>query len=174
MRKNIFPAFLVTGFLFFALPVLADVKINEIMYDLPGSDSDREWVEIFNNGSSAVTITSDFRFITNGTSHTLTSKDNPIDLPAGGYAVIVDDPAGFGSDWPGLNGIIVDSSFSLNNTAGDLQITTKDADGGTVVLTSETYSKDQGAVGDGHSLQFYDNAWVVAKPTPLAINTNEV
>ena len=38
------------------LPVVshAQVYINEIMYDLPGTDSGREWIEIYNAGSDAV------------------------------------------------------------------------------------------------------------------------
>ena len=40
--------------------VYADLVINEVMYDLSGSDSSsgksREWVEIYNNGSSDVAI----------------------------------------------------------------------------------------------------------------------
>jgi hypothetical protein len=34
-----------------------DVVINEIMYDPSGSDSGKEWIEIYNNGSTAVNIT---------------------------------------------------------------------------------------------------------------------
>ena len=37
----------------FLLPnfAFASISITEIMYDLDGSDTDREWVEIFNDGN---------------------------------------------------------------------------------------------------------------------------
>jgi hypothetical protein len=43
-------SFLVMAFLFMP-SVSGAVLINEIMYDLSGSDTGREWIEIYNNGS---------------------------------------------------------------------------------------------------------------------------
>ena len=42
----------------FAVPSLASaqVVINEVMYNPQGSDSGREWVELYNQGSSDVTL----------------------------------------------------------------------------------------------------------------------
>ena len=49
-------------FLHFASPVFAgDVVINEIMYDLSGSDTDREWIEIYNKGTSSIDL-AEWRF----------------------------------------------------------------------------------------------------------------
>jgi hypothetical protein len=40
-------------FLIFLIPAFAEasITINEIMYDVEGSDTDREWIELKNNGS---------------------------------------------------------------------------------------------------------------------------
>ena len=44
----------------------ASVIISEIMYDPQGTDTDHEWVELYNSGSDAVEITKDWRFVVGG------------------------------------------------------------------------------------------------------------
>ena len=73
----------------FALPgtAFADVVISEIMYDLDGSDSGYEWIEIHNTGSSSVNIAS-WYFRENDVNHGLTA-DGPENLEPGGRMLIV-------------------------------------------------------------------------------------
>ena len=46
----------------------ASVTINEIMYDLEGADTGREWVEVHNSGSEAVDLLK-WKFVEGGTNH---------------------------------------------------------------------------------------------------------
>ncbi len=39
-----------------SIPLRAEVIISEIMYDPQNTDTNREWVELFNNGSTAVSL----------------------------------------------------------------------------------------------------------------------
>ncbi len=47
------------GFVFFLSPhiVEAGLVINEIMYDPAGSDGAREWIEVFNDTTSSLDLT---------------------------------------------------------------------------------------------------------------------
>ncbi|MDP3645709.1 MAG: lamin tail domain-containing protein, partial [bacterium] len=36
---------------------VASVSISEVMYDAEGTDTDREWVELYNSGSESMDIT---------------------------------------------------------------------------------------------------------------------
>ncbi len=156
----------------FLLPAVsfAQVSINEIMYDLSGSDTGREWVEIYNGGSSAVDISS-YKFLesTGASNHTLTLIQGTATLPAGGFAVIVSDSAKFLADWPpaSFSGNLFKASFSsLNNTGGTLIL----KDSSAVVIDQVTYASTQGASGDGNSLQKTASGWSAGGPTPGASN----
>ncbi len=161
--------FFIIFFVFFAPAFsLAQVVINEIMYDPTDADSSREWVEIYNSGAETVDI-SKWKFLenTSASNHGLTQIQGTTDLPAGGFAVIVIDSAKFLTDFPTFSGNILKASFSsLNNTSATVII--KNAD-----LTTQdqvTYASSQGANGDGNSLQRTSSGWVSATPTPGQTN----
>jgi len=150
----------------------AAVAINEIMYDLAGTDTKREWAEIQNTGTEAVTFivggtNSAWRF-SDGSQHTLTLSKGSATLAGGEFAVIVEDPVTFLNDWPNFSGNLFDSSFSLNNTNGVVSLlTSKDG----AILDQASCNSSQGASGDGNSLQrLSDGTWVTALPTPGLIN----
>lgn len=160
--------------LFAPLYAGASVKITEIMYDLSGTDTDREWVEVYNDGSDPVTIVTgsskgSWRFV-DSSSHTLTPYvEGETQIPAGEYAIIAKDGAVFMNDWPGFNGTIFTSPFSLPNTSATIYI--KDGDGN--ILDTATYSSSQGANGDGNSLQKNSSGnWIAATPTPGEANSD--
>ncbi len=154
----------------FAAPIgtAASVQITEVMYDLDGSDSGREWVEVTNTGSAPIDIGS-WRLFENGTNHTLElvvgleSK-----LPSGISAIVVDKPEKFKSDWPSYTGIIFNSAFSLSNT-GETLILRNEA---LQDIDSISYTSAAGAAGDGGSLQRLpaqagqDAVLLSAAPTP--------
>ncbi|MDP3742421.1 MAG: lamin tail domain-containing protein, partial [Candidatus Micrarchaeota archaeon] len=107
--------------LLFSLPPMANaaVFINEILYDFQdGADTGREWVEVINTGE-AVDI-SGWKFVEANTNHGLTLVQGSVEIPSGGFAMIVIDAAKFLADWPGFSGTIFDSSFSLSNTGETL------------------------------------------------------
>src|SRR3989344_8009504 len=129
----------------------AQVVISEVMYDLEtGSDSGREWVEVFNSGSSAITLT-EWKLFENGSNRTVTAHAGGEVMASGGYAVIADNPTKFLEDNASYSGVLFDSAFSLSNSGETLilrccgsELSDKD---------SISYSAETGAAGDGKTLQ---------------------
>lgn len=150
--------------LFIALPSVssADVRITEIMYDTDGSDSKREWIEIYNDADSPADI-SKLKF-TDKSAHALNAPPKnggtgSLTIPARGYAVIASDAKTFTAGNPSV-AIVIDSVMSLTNSGASISL------GDSVA----TYSKSMGAAGTGESLQLSGSAWIHAKPTPGAAN----
>lgn len=131
------------------------------MYDLEGSDTDREWVEVFNSGASSVSL-SGWRLYENDSNHKLTLIQGSESISSGEYAVIVDDASTFLLDWPEFSGIVLDSSFSLHNSGEQLII----RDGELIDIDSVTYSSEWGAKGDGNSLYYTGSDWLFGIPSP--------
>jgi len=154
------------GVLFLFLPILvqAQIEITEIMYDLEGSDSKKEWIEIYNSGSGSVDL-SDWRF-NDGSNHTFAvppekGGQGSIVLDAGAVAIVASDAETFLSTHT-VSVSVIDTVMSLNNTAETLQL--KNAEG--VVVEEVSYESEQGAAGDGLSLQKSDEQWIAVAPTP--------
>lgn len=159
--------FFLVIFIFFPFISRANVFINEIMYDAEGSDTGREWVEIYNSHSEAIDLSS-WKFFEAETNHALTPFSGGAVIPTQGFAIIANDPNKFLIDWPNFAGIIFDSSFSLNNEPGE-SLALKNGNG--EVIDEVTYATSLGAGGDGQSLQKINGAWVVANPTVGAVNS---
>ena len=132
--------------LLFCIPLttFAQGIISEIMYDLEGTDTKREWIEIQNTGVGQIDLET-WKFRENDTNHGLVFVSGERLIPPGGFAVIADNPTTFLSDWPAFNGSLFDSSFSLKNT-GELLILRDDA---LVDVDSVSYIAEWGAQGDG-------------------------
>ncbi len=157
-----------------ALPVLmgyplstfASVQITEVMYDVPGSDTGREWIEITNSGSTSVDI-SGYKLFEGDTNHTLVVVSGLTLLAAGSSAVIVEDSAKFNADWPNVTGSILKASFSLSNTGETLAL----KDSALVQVDQVTYASTTGAAGDGNSLHRSGNTFVVGGADPGVFST---
>ncbi len=145
---------------------LAALEISEIMYDLPGSDQGREWIEVFNSSAEPVDPAK-LKFFEADTNHKLTFIEGSANLQPGGYAVIVSDPVKFKADWPAFSGTIFDSTFSLSNAGEMLAIKNEDQ-----ILDQYSYSSSLGAGGDGNSIGKIAGRWVINLPTPGAENKN--
>jgi hypothetical protein len=139
---------LVVGVLFFALsssiPVEADVIVNEVMANEPGSYVQLEWIELYNNSDSAANMI-DYTMIAGGTEITF-----PADLILGPrqYFIVCrrlyGDSAspGFEDTWGDSSGIWGDTeieqgiqtplqrTFSLKNTADDVVLVSSSGAGG--------------------------------------------
>ena len=152
-------AFLFSVLLFPLTFAHASLVITEIMYDLEGSDTDREWIEIKNNSSANIDPAL-YKLYEANTNHGLKVYQGALEIPAGGYAVITDSPAKFLADWPNFSGIVIDSSFSLSNDGETLEIKLEEVTEHTV-----SYMKTDGAAGDGNSLHF-DSGTRALAPTP--------
>lgn len=140
--------------------VFAGARITEIMYDLPGTDAGREWIEIENSGSEGISFVK-WKLFEASTNHALSLfQGNPTTTP-NGFAVIADDPAKFLADNPQYSNTLFGSSFSLSNTGETLELK---LDG--VSVSQALYSSSAGAAGDGSSLQLVGGAWQAGTPTP--------
>jgi hypothetical protein len=148
------------GLIFLLSFVSANVIINEIMYDLNDSDTNREWVELYNNDSSSINI-SGWKFYEASTKHTLTLIGGSFNLEPWSYALIIQDIDVFIIDNPNATGNIFDATFSLSNSGEELSLWN-----GTNYISNLTYNTTYGANGDGKSLQFYNNSWCACAPTP--------
>ena len=111
-------------------PVADNVRITEIMYHPQDTndpnDPNTEFIELKNIGSSTLNLNL-VRF-TNGVDFTF---PDDIDVPAGGYVVVVKDQNAFMSRYPGFAGVIAgEYTGSLNN--GGERIKLEDAIGQTI------------------------------------------
>ncbi len=113
--------FLAVFLLLIPYSAFASVEITEIMYDLEGSDSGREWIEITNKGGVSVDI-SKFKLLEAGVKHGLTPAQGGSILLPSASAVIASNPAVFLSEHPGFVKSVFKSSFSLSNTGETLTI----------------------------------------------------
>ena len=160
-----FKVLVVSSLLFLPLTARAEVVITEIMYDLPGTDTGREWIEVLNEGSDSVDL-SVFKLFEANTNHKLTLVQGEATLSAGAYSVIADNAEKFLIDNPGYSGALFDSAFSLANTSETLVLKNGDTEEDSV-----TYSSETGAVGDGQTLQLIGSGWNTGNPTPGTSNT---
>lgn len=141
MARSIFIALL-----FLPSITSAQVIISEIMYDLAeGSDSGREWIEVYNPSATPINLTELILFESNR-KHTI-KGEIPILAPFA-YVVISDKPEKFRADYPSYAGLLFDSAFSLNNEGEVIEMRRGDA-----VLDSASYTKSLGGNGSGESLQ---------------------
>ena len=154
MHKKLLTLLILSASPFFVRQALAfnPIIINEVMYDLTGSDDNHEWVEIKNISVGDIDLTG-WKF-SDGSNHNLNlppknGGQGSLVIPSGGYAILADRADVFLSDYPGFSGIVIDTVMSLNNAAENLKII--DADGQTVEQIS--YDNSLGANGDGYSLE---------------------
>lgn len=149
--------------------VVAELRITEIMYDIDGTDTGREWIEIFNGGAEEVDL-SDYKLLENSVNHKISAPDDGLTiLPANSYAVIADNVPKFITDNVGYDGLIFDSAFSLNNSGENLALI--DSEGN--VVHSVNYSPEWGAKGTGNTLQLKigSDDWIPAAKTPGSANS---
>ncbi len=134
-----------------------DLVINEIMYDLEGSDTSnnksREWIEIYNNSNHSITLTGStngWRF-SDGSNHLLNepAAQGSMTIPVGGYAVLAGDAPTFLVDHPSFSGTVIDTVMSLKNSTSTVKIIAPDG----AVIDEITYYNSWGANGNGKTLE---------------------
>ncbi|MEK9176737.1 MAG: lamin tail domain-containing protein [Patescibacteria group bacterium] len=147
-------------FIFLPAPLSAGIIVSEIMYDLPGADQGREWIEIENTGDAPVDITH-WKLLEAGVHHKIVSAGTPL-VPPRSFAVIADDRAAFMVGSPGYAGALFESSFSLGNSGETLAF----LDASSTPVATAAYNVTAGASGDGNSLNANGGAWTPRRPTP--------
>lgn len=145
---------------FASLPAQAGVIISEIMYDLPGSDTGREWIEVQNTGTEEVSFLK-WKLFEAGTNHGLRLFQGTATTSASGFAIIADDPKKFLMDNPHYSGTLFGSSFSLSNTGETLELKFGDKS-----MHRALYASSMGATGDGNSLHYVSNNFQAGIPSP--------
>jgi hypothetical protein len=177
MSKKLILVFV--GVIFFSgRLVFANVIINEIMYNPTQDDAYNEWIELYNTDSSQSQDLSNLTLcgtaIKSGyveKNSSSVSNDGGMLLGAGQYAIITD----------GGSGTQVYDNFSIPSNALALHVDSSSIcsglsnSGTTVTLggsstNSISYTYNEGANGDGNSLQLVNGSWVAATPTPGAQN----
>lgn len=144
-------------------PLITNAKIiiNEIMYDPEGTDTGREWIEIYNDSTTDVDLAA-MRLNENGVNHTMKPINAPTAiLGAGKYAIVADSAEKFLLDYTNYSDLLIDSAFSLNNTGESIAFV--DAEGN--VIDTVTYSLEWGAGGNGNSLQRRGDVWIPGEVT---------
>lgn len=136
-----------------AFSAQAQIVINEIMYNIPGTGEDQEYIELYNAGATAVTLNG-YEF-SQGIIYTFPVGGATISIPATGYYVIARDSAGFASAF-GNSPDAVWTSGGLSNSGED--ITLLDASGNTVdsVDYDDAMPWPLDADGGGYALQLCD------------------
>ena len=131
MKKILVAIFLIASV--FILPtsvkaVGSDFVFSEIMYDLASSDTDHEWVEVYNSGTDPVTIvegssdSGSWRFNEGSTNHIFTLVQGSLTVPVGGTVILAGNGAVFLTDHSGFSGTVIDTVMSLNNTSEILKL----------------------------------------------------
>ncbi len=157
-------------FIVFLLPQILEAKvyISEIMYDVSGTDTGREWIEIHNDTSENVDLSTYFLYETN-VAHKITAISSNSILNPNSFAIVADNSEKFLIDYPNFSGNLFDSVFSLNNSGEELIL----LDSSKNEIDKASYTVDLGANGTGNSLQFSDSIFIVGNPTPGEVNVTE-
>ncbi len=173
MSKKLILVFAGVIFFFSYHLVFASLSIDEIMYDLSGSDSTNsksgEWVEVYNPDGSAVSVDASKWRIYDGSANRTINDETDFSIPANSYVVFAGDKDTFLADNPNFSGTVYDTGItSLNNNGATLKILDQDGN----VVDSVTYTSSEGGAGDGNSLQLINGSWVGATPTPGVANVS--
>lgn len=105
----------------------ASLDIVEVMYDPEGSDINREWVKLYNNGEEEVKIIggqtkSAWRISGGETKESLHYINEDLNIPSGSYAIITKNKDIFKNEYPSFSGNVTTASISFNNTSGLIKI----------------------------------------------------
>jgi len=155
MGKNFIFCFL----FLLAFSVNSQVVINEVMYS-PTPNTEKEWFEIYNSGSSYVNImqwkwkdaSSNYKTITTGSTI----------LGAYQYAVICDDSASVRQFHPGFSGLIFQTSWTALNNDEDAIILV-DGSQNSYLIDSLHYHSSWGGTS-GYSLERKNPAGLTNNP----------
>ena len=145
---------------------LAQVVITEIMYDPAGVDSGHEWIEIYNESTSSIPLTT-WKLYEGDANHNIIAASGDSMIASGTYAVIATNAAKFRSDVPNFSGELFHSAFSLDNGGATLTLRDKSL----TDIDTVSYNSARGGLGDGNSLQRapYDTGEFFPRtPTPGA------
>ncbi len=142
--------FLLIAVLYYPTTISAQVVVTEIMYDAPGSDTGKEWIELFNSGATPIDIKS--WKINDGSNHVFNvppkngSVGSTVVAPSG-YVVLAADAAAFKTQYPNVTNVI-DTTLALTNSSGIISL----LNASSTIQETVSYDSSVGAAGDGNTL----------------------
>lgn len=174
-------------FCFLFLQLVSAIRINEVMYHPPQDNNYNEWIEIYNNGTEEINL-STIKLCNDGLlDGYINRNDSKVYLNTttilgpNSYAIITDGGSGteaYSNFNISMNALAIRTSssslcggltdtnktFTFNNLSGE-------------ILSSLTYTSSTGANGNGKTLQFCNGTWTEAEPSPgqenSCIQTNQ-
>lgn len=131
----------------------ANLEITSVMYDPEGTDTNREWIKLYNDGSEVINIISGktnsaWRFGDGENGETLHYISGEINIGPGEYAILASDKDTYISEYS-YSGLIADTSMSLNNTNGVVKIW--DGSSPRNVVASFEYTADSSNSGSNNT-----------------------
>lgn len=128
MTLKIIKHYLILLVIFFSWAGVANasLEITEVMYDPEGTDTNREWIKLYNDGSENINIISGktnsaWRFGDGENGEALHYISDSLDIGPGEYAILASDKDTYIPEYS-YSGLIADTSMSLNNTSGVVKI----------------------------------------------------
>ncbi|MBS3151327.1 lamin tail domain-containing protein [Candidatus Woesearchaeota archaeon] len=159
-------------FVIFSNFAFAAIQINEIMANPSCSESYCEYIELYNNGTDTVNMSSWKINDSNGEDSFESFNGNDILIPGNSFALIVDSDSRVYSNFETGNATWVyvsDSAIAgsgLSNSGEDINL--KDENGN--VIDSVSYSSSV----DGKSYSLINGAWVNTEPSPGKDNIENI
>ena len=152
-------------FLFSFHLAFAVASINEVFY----STTSKQWIEVYNNSDTAIDITK-YKILDNGASvngHVISAIAGGSNfIEPYGFAVVAKVPDDFGT----VSFQLFKSSLGIKPTADTADtVILRDTSGG---ASDNTVLVSNNSAIDGNSLQFINNSWQSAIPTPGQQNSN--
>jgi len=136
------------------------ITITEVMYNPAGSDTGREWIELYNGDSEAEELEAGQKGwkVNDGSNHLLATVTV---VPPGGFVIVAANPEMFRAQYGGGTPVIK-SAINFNNTGGTISLV--DTEG--VLVDSVSYSKNLGGFEDGTSLHRVGTSFAPGTPNP--------
>lgn len=118
---------LLVVFLSWVNVVNASLEITEIMYDPEGSDTNREWIKLYNDGDKDIKIIggqtkASWRISGGESKESLHYINEDLNIGPNEYAVITKNKDIFNQEYSSFSGLVTTASISLNNTSGIVKI----------------------------------------------------
>ena len=146
----------------------ANLEITEVMYDPQGANTSHQWVEVYNNGSESIDLSSWFLADYDTSWHFRSiSSDSTTILGSNSFAIIAktSNLTDFKSKNPSLNGQLFKANITLGAESGKIGLSSDKKN----IIGGISYSSP---MDNGNSLQKIDGIWKEAVPTPGISNTD--
>ena len=156
---------------------VADIVINEINYNSPGSANSGDWVELYNNSNTSVDLSA--WYLEDESNEYFNIPEGTI-IPAGGYLVLVEDSVQFQTVYPAVTNFVggfgqsIFGSFKFQNDSEKISISNADQSYIDIVEYADRAPWPEEPDGNGPALQLIhpdlDNTvaanWIQDTPTP--------